>query len=249
MPIAFKKHFSLFLILTWLLAIDSACKKEDDILPTERAENALLIPAVPTDADALLLAIRTTSAPLLPGLPNTTADLVNARFGREEPYSGVGELRVNSTLLRRLSNDIYINGDLIIDYKLLEGTRPRWVAEGGDGFDAFNIQTNKPMPGAVKLKDVPITIQLSDGLSLITENVPANAEAYIWQLGDAKGTTVRKVTSDNSVSFAGIELAGLVASTSCIIQVAAYNSEIITNAGKRFYFVNQTTDNLYVEFR
>jgi len=236
-------------MLAWMVVLLSACKKEDDILPTERAENALLIPPVPTDADALLLAIRTTSAPLLPGLPNTTADLVNARFGREEPYSNVGELRVNSTLLRRLSNDIYINGDLVIDYKLLEGTRPRWVAEGGGGFDAFNIQTNKQMPSPVKLKDVPVAIQLSDGLSLITENAPANAEAYIWQLGDAKGTTVRKVTSENSVSFAGIELAGLNASTNCIIQVAAYNSEIITNAGKRFYFVNQTTDNLYVEFR
>lgn len=249
MPIAFRKYAALLLVISWMLVLQTGCKKEDDISPTERAENALLIPDVPTDADALLLAIRTTSAPLLPGLPNTTADLVNARFGREEPFSGVGELRVNNTLLRGLSNNIYINGDLVIDYKLLEGTRPRWVAEGGDGFAAFNIQTNKPMPGAVKLKDVPVTIQLSDGLSLITENVPANAEAYIWQLGDAKGTTVRKETSDNSVSFAGIELAGLVGSTSCIIQVAAYNTEVITNAGRRFFFVNQTTDNLYVEFR
>jgi hypothetical protein len=232
-----------------LLGISLSCKKEDERGPEERAENALLIPDMPLDADALLFAMRTVTPPLLPGLPDANADLVTARFGKAAPYLSAGPLKANNIALRELPNQVYINDDLVLDYKLSSGTRPRWTAEGSNSLPAFNIQTTLPMPGPVKISEVPTSILLSDGILLSTTTSPSHTDAYIWQLGDQKGNTVRKTTTANTVSFSPAELSTLQAGENGIIQVAAYNTELKESNGKKFFFVNQTTDDTDVAFR
>lgn len=240
---------SVLLLAASFTLLLNACKKEETPTPPTPAENVILFPEIPADVDAVLLAQRSTTTPLLPGLPDTEVSIVNAFFGNDAPYSDAGLLKLNNIALRQLSNNVYLNDDLVLDYKLGAGTKPRWIAAGGTGFSAFNIQTNIVMPGKLKLSDLPEEVVLNQTLNLSVESFPTNADSIIWQLGDTKGNTRRKLTATNTVSFSATELNGLEAGDDCIIQVAAYRTESISNSGKKFYFINQTIDYSYIEFR
>lgn len=234
----------LLVLLTYL---NAGCKKEElDTEPTEQAETAIVIPDLPEATDAVLVGVRSSAEPLLPGLPPTEVDLVRANFGSANSVD-VGDVKLNNVVLRRLPNNTYINGDLLIDYKINPGSNPIWTAIGGSGFPALNYRCTSRVPGLTELQDVPNTLIRASDQTFSIRELPVNSSGVIWMLADARGNKIQKQTSGTEVVFSSAELGTLAASKNAVIQAVNFTTETLDTAGKRFFFVLETMDYQYID--
>jgi hypothetical protein len=223
------------------------CKKEEvDTEPTEQAETAVIIPEQPEAADAVLICVRSSVEPLLPGLPPSNVDLVRANFG-SVTSEDVGDVKLNNVLLRKLPNNTYINGDLVIDYKIDPGSNPLWTVAGGGTFPALNYRSVAKIPGLTELQNVPTSLIRASGQSFSIKELPTNSSGVLWLLADARGNKVQKQTSGTEVSFSASELSALQASRNAVIQAVNFSTETLDTAGKRIFFVLETMDYQYLD--
>jgi hypothetical protein len=223
------------------------CKKEDvDPKPTEQAETVIIIPDQPESTDAVLVCVRSSSEPLLSGLPPSNVDLVRAGFGNIT-LTDVGDIKLNNVILRKLPNNTYINGDLVIDYKIDPGTNPLWTAVGGGTFPAMNHRCAVKIPGLTELQNVPKTLVRSSGQSFSIKELPLNSSGVLWRLADAKGNQLQKQTSGTEVSFSSLELSTLSSSRNAVIQAVNFSTETLDSSGKRYFFVLETMDYAYLD--
>lgn len=234
------------LALTLVTAIYSCDKSEPDPEPDEQANTAILLPDAPVGTDAVLLCVRSSAESLLPGLPPSTIDVAQATFGSPANVDA-GNVSLNNIALRKLPNFAYINGDLVIDYKIASGTSPKWIVSGGSGFDGFEYTTTAKIPGLIALKDAPFVIRKSADLSLEVTEIPANTTNIIWMIADARGNVVKKETNTPNASFSAADLSVLEVSRNAVIQVVAYNTESTTLSGKKYFFVQETMDYVYAD--
>lgn len=241
------QHFlKCVLALLFVSTLHSCDKSEPDPEPDEQAETDILLPELPSGTDAVLLCFRSSAESLLPGLPPSTIDVAQATFGNPTNVDA-GNVTLNNIALRKLPNLVYINGDLIIDYKIASGTNPKWAISGASGFDAFEYSTTAKIPGLIALKDAPFIISRSTDLTLEVTELPANASNIIWMLADARGNVLKKETNTTNVSFSISELSALEVSKNAVIQVVAYNTESTSISGKKYFFVQETMDYVYAD--
>ncbi len=234
------------LALTLVTAIYACDKSEPDAEPDEQANTAILIPDAPIGTDAVLLCFRSSAESLLPGLPPSTIDVAQATFG-SPAYVDAGNVTLNNIALRKLPNFVYINGDLVIDYKIVSGTSPKWIVSGGSGFDGFEYTTTAKIPGLIALKDAPFIVRKSADLTLEVTELPASTTSIIWMIADAKGNVVKKETNTTNASFNAADLSVLEVSKNAVIQVVAYNAESTSLSGKTYFFVQETMDYVYAD--
>ena len=232
--------------LLFVSTLQSCDKSEPDPEPDEQANTAILLPDAPVGTDAVLLCFRSSAESLLPGLPPSTIDVAQANFGIPANVDA-GNVSLNNIALRKLPNFVYINGDLVIDYKIASGTSPKWAVSGGSGFNGIEYTTTAKIPGLIALKDAPFLILKSADLTLEVTEIPANATNIIWMIADARGNVVKKETNTTNVSFSTADLSALEVSRNAVIQVVAYNSESSTLSGKKYFFVQETMDYVYAD--
>ena len=223
------------------------CKGEDvDFEPTEQAQTSIIIPDQPEETDAVLVCVRSSAESLLPGLPPSNVDLVRANFGRTTS-ADVGDVKLNGVSLRRLPNNTYINGDLVIDYKIDPASSPIWAVPGGGAYPSLNRRCITKVPGLTELQDVPTTLVRASGQSFRIKELTANSAGVIWMLADARGNKIQKQTTEAEVSFSSSELGALAASRNAVIQAVNFSTETLDTAGKRFFFVLETMDYEYLD--
>ena len=222
-----------------------ACKKDEERGPSEYAEESVLLPAVTEEADAVLVAIRDRVAVDITGTQDISADLVTATFGKGS-FTDVGDVKLNGKLLQKTSVNKYVNVIETLDYGLLPGVQNRWVTGAGGSFPEMNRVLGVKMPAKIVLKNVPAYLSKATGGSFDIESFPANAQSVIWQIKDVKGVVVQKETTGNSVTFSPEELSALSAAENCLLKVAAYSLESTTVSDRKYVFVNETTDAVYI---
>lgn len=239
------KMHRLSLGLTMLLSVSIffACSSEDTEPQQTQISNPS--PTVPDDANAVLAAIksRSTSPNTVPGMPDMLIDIASANFFSANlggKRVSVGEVKLNGNELNN-AGDSYVNPLTTISLAINSGQGNDWEIAGGNGFEAFSHSTTKKTPGAVRLTGIADEIALGGELKLSIESIPIYADNILWVVSDGKNIATKEVKS-TSVTFSAADLTGIKATSTGLIQVAAYNYEFKSISGKKVYFINQTVD-------
>ncbi|MHA7130877.1 hypothetical protein [Algoriphagus namhaensis] len=246
----FRLNFWLLLLISSFILVSCG---DDDNEPDQVAQTNPT-PDVPSDADAVVAAIEVIAAlppgtPTIPGVPDIALDVANANFfsaGLNSSLVNVGTVSLNGKQLQNLSGNTYINNPQDIDTGISTGQKNTWEVAGANGFAAFTHTTSKVMPAQVKFAaSVGDTFSTGGSITLTVQSVPANADNILWVLSD--GTrVVTKESKTTSVTFSASEVGTLRATSTGLVQAAAYNTEGQTFGGKKIYFINETVDSKVV---
>lgn len=231
----------------------SACSSDDDKDPRTQSQ-ANPTPDVPGDANAVLAAIKVNSnvpgGVSVPGLSGIAIDVASASFFEGNvggSLVSVGEVKLNSKALTVPGGNAYISDPTDFSYEIVSGQDNSWEVAGGSGFDAFSHTTSTKMPDQVLFaSSVAESFSKSGDVTVSIASVPSNCQNILWVFSDGN-TVVTKESKTTSVTFSSSDLSGIKATSTGILQVAAYNYESATYGGKKVYFINETVDSKYIE--
>lgn len=242
---------NLWIFLLAFSVYFSSCSSDDDNDPTQ-AQSANVTPETPGDADAVLAAIKVKSnvpgAAPVPGLGDILIDVASANFYSSAgggSLAKAGDVMINDFTLKTVGNS-YINNATDISLGLNSGQGNDWSVSGGSGFDAFTYSTSKKMPSVIRLNNVPDAISVAGSVTVAIEGIPANCDNIIWVISDGDKVAI-KTTKATSVTFSSSDLSGMKATSTGIVQAAAYTTESQNFGGKKVYFINETLDSKFVE--
>ncbi|MBN7816524.1 hypothetical protein [Algoriphagus pacificus] len=245
----FRSNLWIFLLVFGVYF--SSCSSDDDKDPTQ-AQSANVTPETPGDADGVLAAIKVKSnvpgSTPVPGLGDILIDVASANFYSSAGGGSLvkaGDVMINDFTLQTVGNS-YVNKATDITLGLNSGQGNDWSVAGGNGVAAFTYSTTKKMPGIIRFSNVPDAISVAGSVTLAIEGVPANCDNIIWVISDGDKVAT-KTSKTNSVTFSASDLSGMKATSTGIVQAAAYTTESQTFGGKKIYFVNETLDTKFVE--
>lgn len=245
---------SFLLIFSLVGLLFTACNDSDENPQDQQSTNPL-----PDfgDADGVLAAIKAKSnlpsgTPSVPGMPDILIDVANANFYSSSSGGNlvnVGTVSLNDFALQNVGGNAYINNFTDITLELNSGQTNSWSVAGANGFSGFEHNTSKPMPGVVRFQtSVPEEFTISAGVALSVQSIPAAVDNLLWVVSDGRNVVTKEARS-TSITFSASELNSLSASSTALVQVAAYNSESQTFGGKKIYFINETVDSKFVSLK
>jgi len=221
--------------------------------PDPAAQSSTPLPTTPGDANAILAAIKvkanTPGAVPIPGI-EILLDVASGNFfsgsGGTGSLVSVGDVSLNDYKLTTVGANSYLNNPTDIMLSLNVGQTNKWIIAGANGFAAINHTTAKKMPGIVSFTNLAETISKSGNVTLTIQSVPANSDNLLWVISDGNKVVTKELRA-NSVTFSSSELSDLKATSTGIVQVAAYNTEGKDFGGKKVYFINETVDSKFVK--
>lgn len=242
----FRLNLCLIVLFSAMLFFSCSSDKNE---PTQ-SQAANPTPTVPSDASAVLAAIkvRSNSPVPVPGMVDILIDVGSANFFSDAVGGkrvSVGDVKLNDFGLKNIGES-YVNGTTDIMLGINSGQGNEWNVAGGNGFEAFSHSTAKRTPGVIRLSGIAEEVSLGGDIKVSIESIPANCDNIIWVISDGKNTATKEVKS-NSVTFSSSDLSGIKASSNGLIQVAAYNSESKSFSGKKVFFINETVDTKMVK--
>lgn len=234
------------LLLTLAIAF-AACKKDDDAPAPSSGGGGGGGSTQPnttptfTDADAVLAAVRVFSVQNTPiGDVTVTLGMASAVFSNDQlsSFENVGAVTCNGEALTRLGNNSYAYQPSAMSptgIDLTSSNEVTWTVDGGAGFASMDETIGGPFPAVAEINS-GATVVRNDGYTLSTTSV-LNADSVIFVVGNVMRTLPGNVTS---CTFTPADLSGL-ASGAAQAQVLGYRSTSQTIAGKKHYFVKQTS--------
>jgi hypothetical protein len=240
---------SVMLAAVVLLAgMTASCKKKEAEAP-ENAFNfpAPAYPALPADADVMLVAINSSvpspiAVPTVPGMP-AGMDIVL------EIGVGVAVFKNNAKADKVLLNNTelkFVNGVHTWQPDFTNVTDPSSLTginlSGNIKWDITNptlTKTTSALPGKPTINSGK-SITKSSGYTL-TNQSSSGAAKIIYSIYSTNGKFVQKELAGSSIqcSFTAGELAELGATKDAIIQACAYKISSETISGKKVYLINQ----------
>ncbi|MFC3880321.1 hypothetical protein ACFOSV_09055 [Algoriphagus namhaensis] len=242
-----------WIVLFGAMLTFTACDSSGDDEP-DQVTQTNPTPDIPSDADAVLAAIEVIAAlppgtPNIPGVSDISFDVANANFyssGLGSSLVNVGTVSLNTKQLQNLSGNTYITNPQDVDSGINSGQKNTWAVAGANGFAAFNHTTTKVMPQQVKFAaSVGDTFSKGGEITLTVQSIPANSDNILWVLSDGS-RVLTKESRTTSVTFSASEVGTLKATSTGLVQAAAFNTESQTFGGKKVYFINETVDSKVV---
>lgn len=246
-----KTFKNLFLLLSVALCIVS-CNKDEDPAAQSNAQIANPTPSF-NDADGLLAAIQVISYQDVPFVGETAiyADVASGSFwNSNNELEDAGIVSVNTFDLQSFDNNAYVlpgQGSTSIDFDFSTSTGNSWRVGGGANVPNFNYTTYNRMPGDVKFSADYSNVDVSNDLTVQITSEPINTDSILYVLATNDKTVTKTVAFNvTSVTFSANEMNGL--SGKGVVQAAAYNYESTVEAGKTYYFVNESLVTTYTDF-
>lgn len=243
-----------FWIILIALSFGFASCNSDDNEPEQQTQTNPT-PDVPGDANGVLAAIKVITnlpagTPTVPGISDITLDVASGSFfegAQGSSLVNVGVVSLNGNQLQNIGSNAYINNPTQLNAGIISGQTNSWEVGGANGFAAFTHTTAKRMPSQVKFAaNVGDTFSKSGAVTLTIQAIPSNIDNILWVISDGNKVLTKEARS-TSVTFDASEMSTLSASSTSLVQVAAYNTEGQTFGGKKIYFINETVDSKNVE--
>ncbi|MNK22617.1 hypothetical protein D3C87_408960 [compost metagenome] len=238
-----KRSVNLFVLLCSLSILATSCKKED-IIPDDPAPDPVNTPSgsttpVPTNADGVMWAIRSTST--VQGFTIDIGTAVGIFMNGTTDLVNVGTVSVNSQNLTASSNNAYTFTPSQTMPTGLDFSSTNWSVSGGSGHAAFTYDASSltfPSGSAITSSS---TVKKADGYTLTCSTV-SGADSTLFMIGNVSKTIAG---SANSCAFSASELSGLSAGTS-VVMIVPYKLMHATVNGKNYYFGKERVNQLAV---
>ena len=232
------KNLSLVFVFIFALA---SCGKDE---PTPQATSYPNPAPTFNDADGVLAAIQVISYQTVPGVGELpiSIDVATAAFFDGSNFYEAGIVSVNSFDLQSLDNNSYVlpgTGSTTIDFDFTTFSGNSWSIGGGANVPMFTHTTSDYTPGEIKFVGDYSSVSTSSDLIVSIETAPMNTDSILYVVAFGS-TTLTRILGPNTLSatFTAAELSG--ASGTGVVQVAAYNYESRVEAGKKYYFINES---------
>lgn len=239
-----KIYSSLILLAVSMYSLIS-CKKEDDFEPEKYADETLIFPNEMPNADGIFLAARDMIGIDLTGTQEVAVDMALVQIG-SNPFVEVGTVKLNNKALAKSTANQYSSDLETLNFDLVPGKQNRWNISGNNGHAAFDKTISIKMPQKIEVANEPSVISRNQAITFQLKNYPNNAQAIIWNLKDVDNKYIQKETNTPEVTFTADELQTLVPGKNSLLKVAAYSMETWTNGDKKYNFLNETVETVYL---
>lgn len=234
---------ALFIALATLVSL-GACKKEEAEppvveVPTGGGSNTSSPSTTPTftGAAAVLAAVSTASTQEIPGFGTVSVDInTGVAYFRDADGTSVqaGSVSCNDNALTFQNGGYAYTPSAMNPTGIDFGSGVTWNVTGGNGFSAFNRNTNTlsfPSAGTITSSG---TVNRSAGYTITTDFVN-DADSVYFLVGNV---LQRRGPNSGTCTFSSGELGALTAGPS-LAMVAAFNYYSENIGGKEVYFIKQ----------
>lgn len=230
-----------------LLVVAMACEKKEETNqdPDPVTPSA---PSVEVDADAFLIALKTTTVIDVPVFGeqmiqsgSATASFMDGKGGTAPQNAGTVECEGEE--LKNQNNSYFYQPSATNTEGISFGSSVGWSVAGNGDVPAFNETYNREVPEIGSLSSVGSEVEISGeftfGYSSTGTDV-SEADSIIFNVIDQNGTIITQTHSKSttSVTFSTDDMGKLTAGGG-YVQVAAFNYEIRDVSGYKVVFINE----------
>ena len=233
-----------FSVISASLLVTSCTKQDDEPATpsTNTPSNTSPTPAPSFPGSAgVLWAVNTITSQTIAGFPIEIETGVGLALfpteGSSTTYVDAGTVSLNDAALSRQTNNTYVStptqtAPTGIDFS---SGQTHWTVSGGNGIPSIDQDPSFLFPSVGELTS-STTVTRSNGYTLVATDISA-CDSIAFSVGSV---LKMKPSGTTSCTFTAAELSAIAAGPS-IVQVSPYKYNMVTLAGKQFYFGKQTS--------